>query len=158
MTYGELERRANQLARLLRSRGVRRGDCVGLWLPRSLDAHVALLGILKSGAAYVPLDPEYPAERVSFILSDCQAKALVTTSELAFVVGQASRLSPPAISMNLASPESCGRFPLSPSEGERAGVRGKPALPPGRYREPLVVLPGFGSPAAMRAVSKSLVA
>ena len=124
MTYGELERRANQLARLLRSRGVRRGDCVGLWLPRSLDAHVALLGILKSGAAYVPLDPEYPAERVSFILSDCQAKALVTTSELAFVVGQASRLSPPAISMNLASPESCGRFPLSPSEGERAGVRG----------------------------------
>lgn len=94
MTYGELERRANQLARLLRSRGVRRGDCVGLWLPRSLDAHVALLGILKSGAAYVPLDPEYPAERVSFILSDCQAKALVTTSELAFVVGQASRLSP----------------------------------------------------------------
>ena len=124
MTYGELERRANQLARLLRSRGVRRGDCVGLWLPRSLDAHVALLGILKSGAAYVPLDPEYPAERVSFILSDCQAKALVTTSELAFVVGQASRLSPPANSMNLASPESCGRFPLSPSEGERAGVRG----------------------------------
>jgi amino acid adenylation domain-containing protein len=75
---------------------VRRGDCVGLWLPRSLDAHVALLGILKSGAAYVPLDPEYPAERASFILSDCQAKALVTTSELALVVGQASRLSPPA--------------------------------------------------------------
>jgi non-ribosomal peptide synthetase-like protein len=96
MTYGELERRANQLARFLRSRGVRRGDCVGLWLPRSLDAHVALLGILKSGAAYVPLDPEYPAERASFILSDCQAKALVTTNELAFVVGQASRLSPPA--------------------------------------------------------------
>jgi amino acid adenylation domain-containing protein len=96
MTYGELERRANQLARLLRSQGVRRGDCVGLWLPRSLDAHVALLGILKSGAAYVPLDPEFPAERVNFILSDCQARALVTTSELASKVGQASRLSPPA--------------------------------------------------------------
>ena len=93
MTYGELERRANQLARFLRSRGVRRGDCVGLWLPRSMDAYVALLGILKAGAAYVPLDPEYPAERVGFILSDCQARALVTTSELAAQVGQASRLS-----------------------------------------------------------------
>ena len=87
MTYGELERRANQLARYLRSRGVRRGDCVGLWLPRTIEAYVALLGILKAGAAYVPLDPEYPAERVSFILSDCQARALVTTSELAKQVG-----------------------------------------------------------------------
>ena len=74
MTYGELERRANQLARFLRSRGVRRGDCVGLWLERSLDAYVALLGILKAGAAYVPLDPDYPAERAGFILSDCQAR------------------------------------------------------------------------------------
>ena len=80
LTYGELERRANQLARFLRSRGVRRGDYVGLWLPRSMDAHIALLAILKAGAAYVPLDPEYPAERVGFILSDCQASALVTTS------------------------------------------------------------------------------
>jgi len=87
MTYGELERRANQLARFLRSRGVRRGDCVGLWLGRAMDAYVALLGILKAGAAYVPLDLEYPAERVSFILSDCQARALVTTSELAMQIG-----------------------------------------------------------------------
>ena len=78
MTYGELERRANQLARFLRSRGVRRGDCVGLWVERSMDAYVALLGILKAGAAYVPLDPDYPVERVRFILSDCQARALVT--------------------------------------------------------------------------------
>ena len=96
MTYGELERRANQLARFLRSLGVRRGDCVGLWLQRSLDAYVALLGILKAGAAYVPLDPDYPAERVAFILSDCHARVLVTTSELAAKVGQASRLSPAA--------------------------------------------------------------
>lgn len=87
MTYVELERRANQLARFLRARGVRRGDCVGLWLPRSLEAYVALLGILKAGAAYVPLDPEFPAERAGFILSDCQARALVTTSELASRVG-----------------------------------------------------------------------
>ena len=102
MTYGELERRANQLARFLRHQGVRRGDCVGLWLPRSMDAYVALLGILKAGAAYVPLDPEYPAGRVSFILSDCQARALVTTSALASKVGQASRLSPPPLACSAA--------------------------------------------------------
>jgi non-ribosomal peptide synthetase-like protein len=87
MTYRELERRANQLARFLRSRGVRRGDCVGIWLERSLDAYVALLGILKAGASYVPLDPDYPAERMGFILSDCQARVLVTTSAFAARVG-----------------------------------------------------------------------
>ena len=83
MTYAEVERHANQLARHLRSRGVKRGDCVAMLLPRSLDVCVALLGILKSGAAYVPLDPGFPAERVGFVLADCQARALVTTKSLA---------------------------------------------------------------------------
>jgi len=78
LAYGELERRANQLARFLKGRGVQRGDCVGLWFPRSLEAYVAMLAILKAGAAYVPLDPEYPAARVSFILSDCHARVLLT--------------------------------------------------------------------------------
>jgi non-ribosomal peptide synthetase-like protein len=134
MTYGELERRANQLARFLRSRGVRRGDCVGLWLPRSIDVYVALLGILKAGAAYVPLDPEYPAERVGFILSDCQARALVTTSELAVQVGQASRLSAPPSGSTVptSEPHEIGSrsqsdvaFPLTPalSPGERENRR-----------------------------------
>lgn len=83
LTYGELDRRANQLARLLRARGVSRGDCVGLFLPRSAEVYIALLAILKAGAAYVPLDPDYPAERVQFILSDCCARVVVTTSDLA---------------------------------------------------------------------------
>jgi amino acid adenylation domain-containing protein len=83
MTYRELDRRANQLARHLRNHDVAPGDCVGLLLPRSMEVYVALLGILKAGAAYVPLDPEYPAERVGFILSDCEARMVVTTSALA---------------------------------------------------------------------------
>ena len=83
LAYSELERRANQLARFLQRAGVARGDCVGLLLPRSTEVYVALLAILKAGAAYVPLDPDYPAERVSFILSDCHARALVTSKTLA---------------------------------------------------------------------------
>ena len=83
LSYGELEERANRLARMLRSRGVERGDCVGLLLPRSLEVYVALLGILKAGAAYVPLDPEYPPDRVGYILADCQARVLVTSKCLA---------------------------------------------------------------------------
>lgn len=83
MTYAEVERRANQLARHLRRRGVKRSDCVGVLLPRSLEVCVTLLGILKAGAAYVPLDPGFPAERVAFVLADSQARALVTTKTLA---------------------------------------------------------------------------
>jgi non-ribosomal peptide synthetase-like protein len=83
ISYEDLERRSNQLARFLRLHGVRRGDRVAMLLPRSLDVYVSLLAILKAGAAYVPLDAEYPAERVSYILRDCQARALLTTSGLA---------------------------------------------------------------------------
>src|SRR5437867_468226 len=87
LTYAELEQQANQLARWLRLRGVGCGDSVGLLLPRSLDVYVALLAILKAGAAYVPLDAEYPPERLSFMLADCQARVLVTTRALATTAG-----------------------------------------------------------------------
>src|SRR5437773_1391892 len=82
-TYLELERRANRLARQFCARGVLRGSLVAMLLPRSVDAYATLLGILKAGAAYVPLDPEYPADRVAYILENCAASALVTVAELA---------------------------------------------------------------------------
>ena len=80
MTYGELEQRANQLARHLRSLGVTSGSHVALLLPRSMDVYVALLAALKAGAAYGPLDPDYPADRVEYILADVKADVLVTVS------------------------------------------------------------------------------
>jgi non-ribosomal peptide synthetase-like protein len=83
MTYGRLENRANQLARYLIARGVRRGSNVAMLLPRSLDTYIALLAILKAGAAYVPIDPAYPADRIACILNDSEAIALVTTADLA---------------------------------------------------------------------------
>ncbi|MFP2932013.1 non-ribosomal peptide synthetase, partial [Pyxidicoccus sp. 3LG] len=82
LTFQEANRRANQVAWHLRSLGVGLGDAVGLCLPRSVDAIVALLGILKAGAAYVPLDPELPAKRLAFILENTRAPVAVTTSEL----------------------------------------------------------------------------
>lgn len=82
LTYGELERRANQLAHYLRRRGVRPESRVAICLEPSIDLVVALLGVLKAGGAYVPLDPEYPAERLALIVADAEAVVLVTQAHL----------------------------------------------------------------------------
>src|SRR5262249_30512773 len=74
LTYRTLNGRANQLAHALRQRGVGQDTRVGLCVERSLDMVVALLAILKTGAAYVPLDPHYPAERTRFMLEDSEAR------------------------------------------------------------------------------------
>ena len=78
LTYRELNARANQLARYLRNLGAGPDILVCICMERSLEMVVALLAILKSGAAYVPLDPAYPSERLAFILEDTQARMLVT--------------------------------------------------------------------------------
>src|SRR5262245_2776925 len=83
VSYLELEIGANRLARHLRALGAGPGARVALVLPRSIDAYAALLAILKAGAAYVPIDPDTPAERVTYILEDCDALAVVTTEERA---------------------------------------------------------------------------
>ena len=80
LTYLELDQRANRLAHLLISRGVGKGNTVGLLLDRSLDTYIALLGILKAGAVFVPLDPSYPSDLVAFIAEDAELRDLVTTS------------------------------------------------------------------------------
>ncbi len=77
LTYGELNRRANQLARYLKSRGVGSGAFVGLYLERSADMIVGILGILKAGCAYVPLDPSYPAERIAFMIEDTRSSIVL---------------------------------------------------------------------------------
>ncbi|MGB3916310.1 MAG: aminotransferase class V-fold PLP-dependent enzyme [Thiothrix litoralis] len=78
ITYGELNAKANQIAHYLAECGIGSGQLVALYLERSVDWVVALLGVLKAGAAYVPLDSSTPVGRVSTILCDCQPSALIT--------------------------------------------------------------------------------
>src|SRR5205085_669564 len=72
LTYCELNRRANQLAGCLLGLGVRPESLVAVAMGRSLDLAVALLAIMKAGGAYLPLDPDYPAERLAFMLKDAR--------------------------------------------------------------------------------------
>jgi len=83
LSYGELNRRANQLASYLRSLGVGPEVLVGVCVEPSVEMVVGLLGILKAGAAYVPLDPTYPLERLALIIEDIQAPILLTQERLA---------------------------------------------------------------------------
>lgn len=82
LTYAELNERANRLARTLRARGVTPDQPVGLMLERSLEMIVGLLAVLKAGGAYVPIDPEYPEERIRFMLEDSGAQVLLLQSHL----------------------------------------------------------------------------
>ena len=81
LSYAVLEQRANQLAHLLRAQGVGRGSLVGVCLDRSSRLPVALLGVLKAGAAYVPVDPAHPAERLSYTLQDAAVACVVTETK-----------------------------------------------------------------------------
>jgi natural product biosynthesis luciferase-like monooxygenase protein len=83
VTYRELNARANQLAHYLRHLNVGPETRVGLYMERSLDMVVAMLGILKAGGAYVPLDPDFPSERIAFMLEDAHAAVLLTKKRLA---------------------------------------------------------------------------
>ncbi|PSL44170.1 non-ribosomal peptide synthase protein (TIGR01720 family)/amino acid adenylation domain-containing protein [Chitinophaga niastensis] len=80
ITYQELDIRSSQLAHYLCNQGVRKGTLVPVCMERSVELIVALLGILKAGAAYVPIDPEYPAARISYMLTDTAARLIVSTS------------------------------------------------------------------------------
>ena len=82
LTYGELNRRASQIAHHLRGLGAGPDVLIGLFVERSLEMVVGILGILKAGAAYVPIDAAYPQERIAFILTDADVKLLLTQSSL----------------------------------------------------------------------------
>ncbi|MEG4962425.1 MULTISPECIES: amino acid adenylation domain-containing protein [unclassified Microcoleus] len=82
LTYQELHQRSNQLAHYLQKKGVKPDDLVGICVDRSLEMLVGLLGVLKAGGAYVPIDPNYPPDRVEYMIENSQAKVLLTQQRL----------------------------------------------------------------------------
>ncbi len=118
ITYGELNERANQLAHYLQSLGVGPEVCVGLYMERSLEFVVALLGILKAGGAYVPLDHRLPPERLAFLLADIKAPVVLTQAHLAAKLPPALGDSPPT-----QPPPARGRGDASPPVGGSEGGR-----------------------------------
>lgn len=92
LTYAELNSRSNQLARLLVNAGVKSGARVGLFLDRSINTVVAILGVLKTGAAYVPMDPAYPWERLKFIMQDAGVALVITERSVAAKLQEAPQV------------------------------------------------------------------
>jgi condensation domain-containing protein/AMP-binding enzyme len=82
VTYRELDESANRLAHLLSDHGIGPGDCVALMFPRCADAIIAMLGVLKTGAAYVPIDPAHASARMDFVIADAAPTAVITTADL----------------------------------------------------------------------------
>ncbi|MCC3466498.1 MAG: amino acid adenylation domain-containing protein [Microcoleus sp. PH2017_06_SFM_O_A] len=82
LTYQELHQRSNQLAHYLQKKGVKPDDLVGICVDRSLEMLVGLLGVLKAGGAYVPIDPNYPDDRVEYMIENSEAKLLLTQQQL----------------------------------------------------------------------------
>ena len=139
LTYGELMDRARRLARRLRALGVGPDVPVGLFLERSLDMMVAVLGVLEAGGAYLPLDPAWPAERLRHMIEDARAPVLVTHGPLAGVVPGGVRHvirvdeASSSVGEGLA-PSRAGEGAAPPGAGEgREGEEGSnPGLPPTR--------------------------
>ncbi|MGB0388054.1 MAG: amino acid adenylation domain-containing protein [Ardenticatenaceae bacterium] len=88
LSYAQLAERSNRLARVLVEEGVKRGDRVGIYMNKSLESVVAIYGIMKAGAAYVPLDPSAPLSRLGYVIRDCGIRHLITHKRKADRVGE----------------------------------------------------------------------
>ncbi|MGI5447073.1 non-ribosomal peptide synthetase [Streptomyces sp. CA-243310] len=123
VTYAELDRRSDAVARELAGRGVVREDLVGLVVDRSPAGVTALWGILKAGAAYVPLDPAHPGERIKEVLQECGARLCLTQRHLAdaLTVSVPCRLIPIEDILDAADTQE-GELPPAPAPGDLAYV------------------------------------
>src|SRR4051812_3284459 len=112
LSYADLDRRANRLANYLIGRGVRAGTRVGILLDRSVNTYVALLGVTKTEATFVPIDPAAPADRLQFIAEDSDLGLMITTSDLA---AAATGLPCPTVRLDELAGELAGRSSRRPA-------------------------------------------
>jgi len=116
LTYGELDALSDGLATYLMSSGVEKGDVVCLLVPRSLETVVAKLAILKAGAAYLPLDPAYPADHLKYVLEECSPKVVFTTRDqnpdLDAISGYDSRIVDLSTVLESLAPGDASRLPV----------------------------------------------
>ena len=121
LTYAEVDARSTRLAHYLRSQEIGRGDYIALLLPRSADVYIAILGILKAGAAYVPLDPDYPTARIVGMIEDAEVTALLTSTTALLAH---DRVPARTILIDVEAPaiDACPATPLAPSDRD-AGWR-----------------------------------
>jgi amino acid adenylation domain-containing protein len=87
LTYRQLDERSTQLAHLLRQRGLKKGDRVGIFFPKCVESLVCMFGVLKAGGIYVPLDPQQPADRIGYIIGNCGIRVLLTNKERRAALG-----------------------------------------------------------------------
>ncbi|SAK44385.1 non-ribosomal peptide synthetase [Caballeronia pedi] len=120
MTYAELNVRANRLADQLMSRGLGPGDIVAIALPRSFDMVMAILGVLGSGAAYLPLDPAYPADRLAFMSRDARPSCVLTSTALAAELADAMKDIPILHLVDLPANDHCAESETAVRGGARA--------------------------------------
>lgn len=92
ISYQDLEEQTNQLAHKLTEQGIKSGDFIGVALPRSIELIMVLKAIMQCGAAYVPLDPNYPRKRLEFMLNDSEAQFLITTKDFSLALESTSSL------------------------------------------------------------------
>ncbi|WP_053745456.1 non-ribosomal peptide synthetase [Streptomyces sp. NRRL WC-3618] len=111
LTYAELDERSNRLAHLLAERGAGPEKLVALALPRTPDLVVAVLAVLKTGAAYVPMDPEYPADRLAFMLADADPVLLLTADGLPLARTRVDAIDVVTVAESLGHPASAPQSP-----------------------------------------------
>ncbi|WP_157596571.1 amino acid adenylation domain-containing protein, partial [Saccharomonospora saliphila] len=122
LTYRELHERAGRLAQHLRARGIGRESVVAVAIPRSAELMVALLGILKSGAAYLPLDPDYPVERIRLLVDDARPALVLSTTVTAVTL--TDELSAEVLVLDTPAAEDLlAGYPAHPPAGVEADER-----------------------------------
>ncbi|MFE3453510.1 amino acid adenylation domain-containing protein [Nonomuraea sp. NPDC059194] len=155
VSYAELDRRARALAVRLAGRGVGPGQFVAVALPRSVELLVALLGVLKAGAAYVPLDPDYPAERLAYMLADCGAHLVVTTPSFPehegverIIIGKPGEVASGASTPGESAADEASPYETAPREraaGESAADGSQAVLRPASPGDPAYLIYTSGS-------------